>query len=37
MDFHLETPEAIAKWIEQRKKNYPTDANIARKVIIIDY
>ena len=35
MDFHLDTPEEIAKWIEQRKKNYPTKANIARKVIII--
>ncbi|CAI2193409.1 9026_t:CDS:2 [Funneliformis geosporum] len=31
MDFHLDTPEAIAKWIEQRKKNYPTDVNIERK------
>ncbi|RIA95259.1 hypothetical protein C1645_734227 [Glomus cerebriforme] len=31
MDFRLDTPEAIAKWIEQRKKNYPTEANIARK------
>ncbi|CAG8475373.1 11929_t:CDS:2, partial [Funneliformis caledonium] len=31
MDFHLDTPEAIAKWIEQRKNNYPTDANIERK------
>jgi hypothetical protein len=34
MNFNLDTPEAIAKWIEDRKKNYPTNANIARKVII---
>ncbi|CAG8442711.1 6538_t:CDS:2 [Ambispora leptoticha] len=27
----LETPEEIAKWIEERKKRYPTDANIAKK------
>ncbi|CAG8790697.1 9645_t:CDS:2, partial [Dentiscutata erythropus] len=31
IDFKLDTPEAIAKWIEDRKRNYPTDANIARK------
>ncbi|KAF0428698.1 ccch zinc finger protein [Gigaspora margarita] len=31
MDFKLDTPEAIAKWIEDRKRNYPTDTNIARK------
>ncbi|CAB5393054.1 unnamed protein product [Rhizophagus irregularis] len=31
MNFNLDTPEAIAKWIEDRKKNYPTNANIARK------
>jgi hypothetical protein len=28
----LKTPEDIAKWIEQRKKNYPTDSNIEKKV-----
>ncbi|KAI9361639.1 WD40-repeat-containing domain protein [Zopfochytrium polystomum] len=28
-----EDPEEIARWIEQRKKNYPTDANIARKKV----
>lgn len=27
----LETPEEIAKWREERKKNYPTEANIAKK------
>lgn len=27
----LDTPEEIAKWIEERKKNYPTEANVARK------
>ncbi|CAJ0633752.1 8163_t:CDS:2 [Entrophospora sp. SA101] len=27
----LDTPEVIAKWIEERKKRYPTEANIARK------
>eukprot|EP00833_Pecoramyces_ruminatium_P007248 jgi/Orpsp1_1/1181280/evm.model.c7180000076588.1 len=27
----LNTPEEIAKWIAERKKNYPTDANIQRK------
>lgn len=31
-DFKLDTPEAIMKWIEERKKRYPTDANIAKKV-----
>ncbi|GBC03830.1 hypothetical protein RclHR1_05350004 [Rhizophagus clarus] len=31
MSFNLDTPEAIAKWIEDRKKNYPTDVNITRK------
>jgi len=29
----LNTPEEIEKWIAERKKNYPTDANIQRKVI----
>ncbi|XP_066267093.1 FMR1-interacting protein NUFIP1-like [Branchiostoma lanceolatum] len=28
----LDTPEAIAKWREERKKNYPTVANVAKKV-----
>nr|CAG8541783.1 9645_t:CDS:2 [Entrophospora candida] len=28
---NLDTPEVIAKWIEERKKRYPTEANIARK------
>jgi hypothetical protein len=27
----LETREEIAKWIEERKKNYPTEANVAKK------
>ncbi|ORX92817.1 hypothetical protein LY90DRAFT_520564, partial [Neocallimastix californiae] len=27
----LNTPEEIEKWIADRKKNYPTDANIQRK------
>ncbi|ORX86563.1 hypothetical protein K493DRAFT_360119 [Basidiobolus meristosporus CBS 931.73] len=27
----LDTPEEIAKWIEQRKKRYPTDENIRQK------
>ncbi|KNE70442.1 hypothetical protein AMAG_20117 [Allomyces macrogynus ATCC 38327] len=27
----LDTPEALAKWIEDRKKRYPTDANIQKK------
>ncbi|KAJ2887870.1 hypothetical protein FB639_001027 [Coemansia asiatica] len=27
----LESPEDIAKWIAERKKNYPTEANIRRK------
>ncbi|CAG8461517.1 12727_t:CDS:2 [Acaulospora colombiana] len=31
MNFMLDTPEAIAIWIEERKKRYPTDANIAKK------
>ncbi|CAG8494107.1 7099_t:CDS:2 [Acaulospora morrowiae] len=31
MNFNLDTPEAIAKWIEDRKKRYPSDANIAKK------
>ncbi|KAJ3370076.1 hypothetical protein GGF31_004693 [Allomyces arbusculus] len=27
----LDTPEALAKWIEDRKRRYPTDANIQKK------
>ncbi|KAI8854759.1 hypothetical protein BC829DRAFT_160956 [Chytridium lagenaria] len=26
-----ESPEEVAKWIAERKRNYPTDANIAKK------
>lgn len=28
----LESPEEIEKWRAERRKNYPTDSNIARKV-----
>lgn len=28
----LDTPEKIAEWIEERKKRWPSEANIARKV-----
>ncbi|KAJ2718319.1 hypothetical protein GGI07_005803 [Coemansia sp. Benny D115] len=28
----LETPEEIAQWIAERKRRYPTDANIRRKL-----
>ncbi|RHZ84741.1 hypothetical protein Glove_78g25 [Diversispora epigaea] len=31
VDFKLDTPEALMKWIEERKKRYPTDVNIAKK------
>jgi hypothetical protein len=27
-------PEEIRKWIEERKKKYPTDANIEKKVSV---
>ncbi|KAI9024065.1 hypothetical protein DFJ74DRAFT_705793 [Hyaloraphidium curvatum] len=27
----IETPEEIARWIEERKKNYPTEENLRRK------
>ncbi|KAI9222311.1 hypothetical protein BC828DRAFT_378705 [Blastocladiella britannica] len=27
----IDTPEELAKWIQDRKRRYPTDANIARK------
>lgn len=27
----LDTPEEIARWREERRKNYPTLANIERK------
>ncbi|KAL7746490.1 hypothetical protein RI367_008140 [Sorochytrium milnesiophthora] len=27
----LDTPEKIAKWISQRRKNYPTDHNVQQK------
>ena len=29
----LDTPEAIAKWREQRRRNFPTAANIERKKV----
>lgn len=28
----LQTPEEIAKYLEERKKNYPTKENLKRKV-----
>jgi hypothetical protein len=31
MNLSLESPEEIAKWIEERKKRYPTDENIKKK------
>uniref|UniRef100_A0A8C5Q8B2 Nuclear FMR1 interacting protein 1 n=1 Tax=Leptobrachium leishanense TaxID=445787 RepID=A0A8C5Q8B2_9ANUR len=31
----LDTPEEIAKWREERKKNYPTLQNIARKKLLL--
>jgi hypothetical protein len=31
MNASLESPEEIAKWIEERKKRYPTDENIKKK------
>ncbi|KAJ3123512.1 hypothetical protein HK098_001864 [Nowakowskiella sp. JEL0407] len=30
-NIRLDTPEDIAKWIEERKKRYPTDSNIQKK------
>ncbi|KAG5456737.1 MAG: hypothetical protein BJ554DRAFT_3428, partial [Olpidium bornovanus] len=31
MTFDLDTPEKIERWRAERRKNYPTDANILRK------
>lgn len=28
----LDTPEAIAAWIQERKKNWPSQSNVERKV-----
>lgn len=31
----LDTPEKLAAWIAERKKNWPTPANIERRVTFI--
>lgn len=32
----INTPEDLAKWIQERKKNYPTDANIEKKAVLAE-
>jgi hypothetical protein len=33
-DVKLDSPEAIAAWLEERKKRWPSDKRVAEKVFI---